>query len=273
MNRQPASFVNVNGQRLHFRDSGGEGPAIVFSHGLLMDQEMFDPQVAFLAGRYRTIVWDERCHGDTVTSPEPFSYWDSAADLVGLLDHVGIERAVLAGMSQGGFLSQRAAIRYPDRVAGLFLIATQAGPEEPEKVESYRRMLDWVERDGVDALLAEATATIILGEGWEGAGPWMAKWMERPARLWRQAFETLIGREDLSPRLAEISAPAAAVHGDSDLAIPVAKAEALCAGIAGCVGLTVVPGGGHAVNLTHPDPVNRVLDEFLYGLKIGSAWA
>ena len=267
------SFAEVGRQRLHFTDSGGPEPAVVFSHGLLMDGGMFAPQVEFLAGRYRTITWDERCHGATVSGPEPFSYWDSAADLIGILDHLQIDRAVMAGMSQGGFLCQRAAISSPNRVAGLFLIATQAGPEEPAQVDSYRRIVDRVERGGVDDRLAEGTAAVILGEGWEGAGPWIERWRAMPHSRWRQAFQTLVGREDLTPRLAEIRGPAMVVHGKADLAIPLPKAEALCRGIEGCRELIVVPGGGHAVNLTHPDPVNQALDRYLYGLKRGSAWA
>ena len=63
------------------------------------------------------------------------------------------------------------------------------------------------------------------------------------------------------------------IHGEADLAIPLPKAEALCQGIEDCRELIVVPGGGHAVNLTHPEPVNQALDRYLYGLKRGSAWA
>ena len=266
----------INGQRLHFSDTAGRGPVVVFSHGLLMDGAMFEPQVQALSARYRCITWDQRCHGATVTSPEPFSYWNSAADLVSLLDHLGVERAALVGMSQGGFLSQRAAIASPERVAGLFLIDTQAGPEEEEQKQTYRLLIDRVERGGVDQRLAEGTATVILGQGWDGAEAWIEKWRAVPATLWRQMFETLMSREDLTPRLPEIDSPAMAVHGSDDLAIPVAKAAALCRGIRGCPPPLVVPGAGHASNLTHPDPVNRALDGFLLRLQgdgSGSAWA
>ena len=73
------------------------------------------------------ITWDERGFGDTEYDGEPFTYWDSAADCLGLLDHLGIDRAVVGGMSQGGFVSLRAALTAPERVRGLILIDTQAG--------------------------------------------------------------------------------------------------------------------------------------------------
>src|ERR1700735_2611987 len=125
-------FAEVNGQRLYYEDTGGDGPVIAFSHGLFMDETMFDPQVAALRSRYRCIAWDERGHGQTGDATEPFTYWDSADDLAALLESLGVERAVLAGMSQGGFLSLRAALTHPGVVRGLILIDTQAGPENPD---------------------------------------------------------------------------------------------------------------------------------------------
>jgi 3-oxoadipate enol-lactonase len=58
-------YADVNGQRLHYQDTGGDGPVVVFSHGFLMDHEMFEPQVAALRSDYRVISWDERGFGST----------------------------------------------------------------------------------------------------------------------------------------------------------------------------------------------------------------
>src|SRR5579862_4516775 len=106
--------VAANGIEINYTDSGGDGPVVVFSHGFLMDLTMFDQQVTALAPEYRVITWDERGHGGTWATG-PFTYWDSAADVLALLDQLGVERAVLAGMSQGGFLSLRAALTATDR--------------------------------------------------------------------------------------------------------------------------------------------------------------
>ena len=90
------TYADVNGQRLYYEDGGGDGPAIVLSHGFLMDHEMFAPQVAALAPEFRVITWDERGFGDTGFDGKPFTYWDSARACLGLLDHLGIEQAVAA---------------------------------------------------------------------------------------------------------------------------------------------------------------------------------
>jgi len=91
-------YARVNGQKLHFEDSGGSGPAVLLAHGFLLDQSMFNQQVDALAPEFRVICWDARGFGRTEFDGRPFTYWDLADDSVALLDHLGIERAVLGGM-------------------------------------------------------------------------------------------------------------------------------------------------------------------------------
>src|SRR4051794_41761866 len=123
--------AEVNGQRLFYEEAGSGEPVVVFSHGLFMDHTMFEPQVRALSDRWRCIAWDERGHGQTETSDDPFTYWDSARDVLGLLDALGIEQAVLAGVSQGGFLSLRAAPAAAARGTAPAVIDTPAGRGGP----------------------------------------------------------------------------------------------------------------------------------------------
>jgi pimeloyl-ACP methyl ester carboxylesterase len=255
--------ADVNGQRIYFEDSGGTGLPLVLGHGLLMDHEMFEPQVAALRDRYRVITWDARGHGLTEAAADDFSYWDSAEDLRALLDHLEIERAVVGGMSQGGFSALRFALRYPERVVGLVLLNTQAGLEDPEKLPQYEMMLDvWVD-EGLNDVIAEAIAATIIGPNRGESPAWMAKWKARPATEQRWIFRTLVNRDDLSDRLGDITAPALVVHGEEDIAIDLPRAEAMAAGLPGARPLVLVPGAGHAANLTHPEPVNHAIADFL----------
>jgi 3-oxoadipate enol-lactonase len=259
----------VNGIEINYTDTGGQGPAVVFSHGFLMDQTMFDRQVAALAPDYRVIAWDQRGHGSTRATGE-FTYWDSAADVLALLDQLRVERAVLAGMSQGGFLSLRAALTAPDRVRALVLIDSQAGQEDPASVPGYEQMHQvWL--DNGPGPVQEVVASIILGPGqWDG---WYAKWNEQYAQ-WAPAdlgqltwpFRCLMDRDDITGRLAEITCPTLIVHGTADASIPVARAEAVRDGLGGPVTFTPVEGAAHASNVTHPDEVNQALLGFLSGL-------
>jgi len=260
-------FARINQQNIFFEDSGGNGLPLILGHGFLMDQQMFAPQVAALSPECRLITWDERGFGQTESDGKPFSYWDSASDCLGLLDHLGIEKAVIGGMSQGGFLALRAALLAPQRVLGLVLLNTQAGPEDPSHVAGYRQMMqDWV-RQGLSEQAAQYVANIIIAEPEENAR-WIAKWKARKnLSSLTSATECLLGREDISDRLAEITAPALVVHGTEDNAIPLQQAQALCAGLVNSLPLVLVEGAAHAANLSHPEQVNPPLLEFLRGLQ------
>ena len=257
--------ARVGDTTIAYDDTGGEGPVVVLAHGFLMDRTMFAGQVAALRDRYRVITWDERGFGDTVYDDRPFTYWDSAADCLGLMDRLGIERAVLGGMSQGGFVSLRAALLAPERVRGLILLDTQAGTEDPEAVPLYRGMIDQWVADGPTEELAAVTASIIIGDP-ELSAVWSAKWMARPQEALANPGRELLERESIADRLGEITQPALVVHGTADVAITMDKAEALAAGLVGCDGVVTVEGGTHAANMTHPGPVNDAIVDFLEGL-------
>jgi len=257
----------VNSQKLYYEDSGGAGPAVIFSHGLFMDHEMFAPQVAALKSKYRCITWDERGHGGTASDAlAPFSYYDSADDLAALLAHLGIKRAVLAGMSQGGFLSLRCALTHPDVVRALVLIDTQAGLEDPEAMKGYLVLTDEWAESGLKSSTADIVESIILGDAWAGAADWRAKWAKFKGINIKGCMRTLSSRDDITARLGEIKVPALVVHGDADAAIELGLARKLTAGLANAE-LVVVPGAGHAANLTHPEVVNPAIERFLGRLE------
>jgi 3-oxoadipate enol-lactonase len=258
-------FAGINGQRIRFDDSGGDGPPVILSHGFLMDHEMFAFQVGALAPEFRVITWDERGFGETEFDGKPFTYWDSASDCLGLLEHLGIDRAVLGGMSQGGFLSLRAALLAPERVRALVLIDTQAGVEDPERLPAYRQMQQtWLEVGPVDEL-AETIANLIIGDPVLNE-VWIAKWKKLERESMGPPGDCLMGRDDISERLGEISCPAIVFHGTADQSIEIELAEELCGGLSGCVGLVRIEGAPHASNLTHPDAVNGPLLDFLRSL-------
>jgi 3-oxoadipate enol-lactonase len=254
--------ARVNGTDIAYTDSGGDRPAVVLSHGYLMDHTMFDHQRSVMEKEFRIITWDERGFGET-NAPGPFSYWDSARDVLGLLDHLGLEQAVLGGMSQGGFLSMRAALLAPGRVRALVLIDTQAGQEDPAIAPSYEQMEEiWLAQG--PGPVQEIVASIILGQ--VDPQPWYAKWAGLDREGLTYSFRCLMDRDDITGRLGEISCPALILHGTADAAIPMAKAEELRDGLGGPAELVPVEGGSHAANMSHPDQVNAAMLSFLRSL-------
>ena len=259
-------IAEVNGQRLYYEDTGGAAPAVIFSHGLFMDHEMFAPQVEALRDRYRCITWDERGHAGTASDTlAPFTYYDSADDLAALVKHLGIERAVLAGMSQGGFLSLRCALTHPEIVRALILIDTQAGCEDPERLKGHMQLANAWATGGLSDEIAAVVESIILGDNWAGAAAWKAKWRQTKPVNMLGCMQTLASRDDVTGRLGEIKVPALVIHGAADAAIELALAQKLAAGLANA-DLVVVPGAGHAANLTHFEAVNPAIERFLAAL-------
>lgn len=257
-------IASVNGQNLYYEDTGGRGPALVFSHGLLMDHTMFAPQVQALQGRFRCISWDERGHGQTADPAHcaPFDYYDSADDLAALLEHLGVERAVLVGMSQGGYLSLRCALIHPEIVRALVLIDTQAMLEDPEQMPHHEALLRaWMEH-GLSDDMATTVERTILGQGWSGAAAWRAKWKKATPINLGQSFLALAQRDDISPRLPDIHVPALVIHGTDDTAIAPDRARAMAKALPRAQWVEV-PGAGHAANLTYPQPVNLAIERFL----------
>ena len=140
---------------------------------------------------------------------------------------------------------------------------SQAGPEDPDKAATYGVMQKVWEAEGLHDPMAEIIAAITFGTDWPGRAPWIEKWRNMPREQGRQMFNPLVEREDLHDRLGEIKAPALVIHGTADAAIDMDLAERLCSGLANCRGVVKIEDAGHSANLTHPEPVNRALLEFL----------
>jgi pimeloyl-ACP methyl ester carboxylesterase len=254
------AYADLKAGRFHYKDTGGELPAVVFSHGFLMDHEMFEMQVAELAAQYRCIAWDQRGHGVTEVRGK-HSFWDSAADLKELLDSIEVDRFFHVGMSQGGFIGLRVALNMPDRVRGLVFIDSQAGQEDPNAMPMYEAMVQaWVAGQERESLV-ETVAQIICGPNTDH-NFWTARWLQLDPDVVPVIFETLTSREDLHNRLSEITCPALVIHGTEDTAIPFERARALAKGLrAGDV--VQIQGAGHSANLADPLTVNHALKDFL----------
>jgi 3-oxoadipate enol-lactonase len=254
-------FASVNRHDLYFEDSGGNRPAVIFSHGFLLDHSMWDAQVKVLSAEFRCITWDQRGHGMS-DCLAPFDYYDSASDAVGVLDQLGIAKASFVGLSQGGFLSMRAAVKFPDRVKSLVLMDTAAGVFSEEVLAGYRETADaWLSQGPVGAI-ADNMASLLFGPKYD-AKIWKAKWQAKPPCETAHPWETVLSRDDFMPRLKEIACPSLVIHGSKDQAFDLEVAKGLRDNLGNCKDLVVVRGAAHCPPVTHPKPVNDALQAFL----------
>ncbi|WP_141617757.1 alpha/beta fold hydrolase [Myxococcus sp. AB036A] len=255
-------IAELNGQGIYFEDSGGNGRPIILGHGFLMDHRMFDAQVAALAPEFRVIRWDARGFGQTRWDGKPFTPWDSAADCVALLDHLGIERAVVGGMSQGGYSALRVALKHPGRVRALVLMSTRGTNDDAPTRAAYQQSADIWETQGPIDPLVQGLAQAIIGDT-RYFDTWLPRWRQIPGGHFANAIRSLIDRDDISGRLTEIRCPAIVFHGLEDHGMPPAHGEHLHQTLPGSVRFIPVPGAAHAANMTHPEAVNPALLEFL----------
>jgi len=256
--------ITIDGQRLHYEDSGGGGPAVVFSHSFGMDESMFAPQLSALAPKYRCITWDERAHGASPTRAD-FTFWDSARDCLALLDALDIRNAALVGTSQGGFLTLRAALLAPDRVRALAVLGSSAAAEEPQQKLDFQQLHDAFVSGGAagppeDVL--SAMASISLGDRFD-ADQWKAKWRKWPADQFTFAFKALVERDDITDQLGSVRAPALVLHGSDDRSYAPSFGRAIAEGVPNCEGFIEVDHGAHFLSITDPEPVNNALIKFL----------
>lgn len=252
--------ARMNGIDIYYEDTGSAGPALLFSHGLMLDVEMYRPQIEALRRHYRCIAWDQRGFGRTGEVFAPFTYWDSAKDALGLLDALKVESATFIGLSQGGFLSMRAALLAPMRVKAMGLIATRYDIDAPEAIEDVRGMLrEWAANGSAN--LKDVFSGRILGDA--DARPWVAKWEKMSKTSLTHPGETLLTRDDLTPRMNELECPVLVIHGEADQAIDISIGADLAKRLPNCKGFVRVPGAGHCLTLSHPQIVTKALEDFM----------
>ena len=252
--------------RVFYTDTDGAGPVVIFGHGFYMDSSMFAPQVEYLVARgFRVLCWDARGHGETKSTPDQtFTYWDSARDLLAVMDAANVDRATLVGMSQGGYAVLRAALLAPERVDALVLLDTEAGASTDTEKAGYRELFDaWTDPDVPLDPLADNLAPQLIGGTEADQAPWRARWAASDRAAIRPAANCLIDRDSLLDRLKEIPCPALVVRGQFDQSSTADKSEVLAAGLPGAGPVVTIPGAGHAANWTHADLVNPVLGGFM----------
>lgn len=145
-----STFVEIDGCVLHIREDGpAHGPAILFSNSLGTDLRIWDAVVDAVSDRWRCIRMDKRGHGLSELGDAPISIERYAADALGVLDHLGIRRAAMVGVSIGGMITQASYAARPEAFAGLMMCDTAAKIGAPDM---WQQRIDMVTTGGLDAM-------------------------------------------------------------------------------------------------------------------------
>lgn len=259
-------LADLNGNKIYYEVTG-EGPeTIVFSHGAFLDHSMWQPVVDALSGEYRCVTWDARGHGLSECNG-PFDYYDLARDALGLLELAGAESGVFVGMSQGGWLSQRAALTAPDKVRGLVLVGTSLPLMSEDETTGFTQLSQGWLGMGPVGQIADAVYGIQFAPTAYDGSRYRERWLGKPPSAWAEVWQTILTRrDDITGRVQEITCPVAVVHGTADVAFSLDSARAMADAFPTSRGVTAVEGGPHAVALTHTAEVVEALRGFLKSL-------
>lgn len=252
---------------LSYTLSGPEGaPAVVFVNGLGGAKEAWFYQVRHFRDRFRVLTFDNRGAGASASVDAPTTMADFADDLVRLLDHVGLARVSVVGISFGGRIAQQLVLAHPARVRALVLVGTACGPATPGPAhQALRRAPDLDEQGWLDQVVP-----VLFGPRYVAAqGKRLQVFARSRARMtpdpvgtrcqW-QAYEQF----DACGRLGGIAVPTLVLHGEDDALSPLSLAQRLAAGIPGAR-LQLLRGVGHSPNVEDPPAFNAAIERFLDG--------
>jgi pimeloyl-ACP methyl ester carboxylesterase len=249
-------FLDRGGVKIYHEDHG-HGPAILLSHGYSATCRMWDGQIAALAPRHRVIVWDMRGHGETDYPDDPAAYSEALTveDMAALLHHCRIGRAVIGGLSLGGYMSLAFHLAHPKMVRALMLFDTGPGFRNADT----RRA--WNERVQQRAHDLEARGFAALGDSDEVRAS-----KHRSARGLAGAARGMLAQADdhIIASLDKIAVPTLVLVGANDTHF-LAAADYMARKIPGAARVTI-PDAGHASNLHQPAAFNRAVQDFLGGL-------
>jgi 3-oxoadipate enol-lactonase len=241
-----------------------DAPALLLSNSLGSTLDMWEPQVAPLAERFRVIRYDLRGHGGSPVPDGPYALADLGADAVRLLDWLGIERAHVVGLSLGGMVSMWLGVHAPERVERLVVCCTSARLGPPE---GWAERAALVRRKGTQPLAASVVERWLTPAHRDAHPDLVSRLRAMVAATPAEGYAgccAAIEHMDLRGELSRITAPTLVIAGEQDPATPPEHGELIASLVPGAR-LEVVEGAAHLANLERPEAVSALLLAFLSG--------
>ena len=243
-----------------------EGLPVVFIHGFPFNHLMWKPQVEEFLRDYRVISYDVRGHGKSDVGDGQYSIELFTGDLFMLLDHLKIEKAVLCGLSMGGYIALRAAEKNPDRIKALVLCDTKSASDTEEaKVKRAVAAVN-VKKIGSASFAVEFLKSVLSEEALKNRPELVRSvtgWIAGNSSVSiAGTLLALAARTDTTAVLSKLSKPVLFLVGEKDTLTPVSVSEAMQK-LVPQAHLHVIPGAAHLSNLENPSAFNNYLSMFL----------
>jgi 3-oxoadipate enol-lactonase len=263
--------ANSGGVDIAYSDSGGSGLPVLLLHAWPLNSQMWSAQIDALAGRFRFLAVDFRGFGSSFAPNDStvYSMETLAADAEAALDAAGVERAVVCGLSMGGYVTFAVLRRIPERVAAVVLADTRAEADPPERIEQRTAQQQQVASEGTQRLVDTLVGGPLLSDTTRSRKPDVVERVralaDNPTAGYIGGLEALKSRPDSTPQLTAISVPALIIVGEEDALTPPEIARSMHEGI-GRSEMVVVPEAGHLSNLESPEVFTGALARFLQAL-------
>lgn len=267
--------ASVNGSLVNYIDVGiSTGTPVILIHGFPFSHRMWTytaGQVELLAPAHRVIAYDVRGHGESEVGDGLYTIELFADDLIGFMDHLSIQKAVVVGLSMGGYIALRAVERNPERFRALVLCDTKSEADSNEAKVKRAGSIKAVKTNGPRQFAENFVANVFAPETFNGkpdAIKLIQSIIERTAPLSLcGSLLALASRTDTTSSLAKISVPTLIMVGEHDAITPPSASQSMNQAIPGSE-LFIIPNSAHMSNMENPAEFNRHLLEFLQ--KIGS---
>lgn len=256
--------ASVNGIELNY-NVVGEGPTIVLTHGIGGTGEDLEPLAARLADHYRVVTYDVRGFGQSSRPAEGYSISQFAADLAGLLDHLGIDKAIIGGHSMGGTVTQRFILDYPERTAAAIIISTSSQVNEKAKA-FWQGQADAIAEHGMAAFVRRSRPAEYT-EAYLKEHPEVVEAEERRIRnnpdgkVYAQAARA-VSDYHYTEELKAVRVPALVIVGSADTQTPPGGSVIISRSIPGAQ-LHILEGVTHALPREAPDKAAALIKGFL----------
>jgi 3-oxoadipate enol-lactonase len=217
--------VFVNGIEIAYARPGKGKTPLVLVHGYPLDHSIWAKVTPLLAADFDLILPDLRGFGQSGLVRTQFTITDMAADIAGVLDHLGISRVFIAGHSMGGYISLAFAHAFPQRVAGLSLIASQALADTPERKKARYEAAVRISTSGVEAVATDRPPVLTSNQEVQLTLQELIA-NQKPGGL-AGALKAMAERNDMTMELSKFRFPVVLVHGDADALIAIERAREL----------------------------------------------
>ena len=258
--------ITVNDLTVSYNDEGENGaPVIIFIHGFPFNKSMWDKQLKALKENYRVIAYDVRGHGNSDAGKGDFSIELFANDLLSFMDELKIDKAMLCGLSMGGYIALNAVEKYPDRFDALILSDTTCIADTPEVKEKRMKAIESIKKSGVEKYAEESIKNLFAPESLSTKKEEIAAVREMIVNTSKQSlYKTLQAfykRKETCSKLHDISVPVLIVVGKEDKITPPEAAQMMHEKIEDSI-LYIIEHAGHLSNIENPFDFNNQLEEF-----------